>query len=301
MLLGRLFATLAYKTLALQVYDLQLDHWGIGRYKDESFQEMRARLEKPDGPVRKWALSEHNAFYDNSIKGVERLRLATAGPLPTVYYFTLSFHVTVPFPTEYPGWAPEAATKFPFSLLRFKEEFLRHFPFGGAIDWILEKGVWLIFKTCVDVGALSLWVVKEVAEKLLAGFGYDLILPAPGKYLPRSDVIPLMLPTVYAMGGQELSPAEKEILRGLNLTAAEKATLRDSDDWYLNDGIVNTASMDGPLGVEVHKIARFLDEHLGTEGSDTRGRYWHFGVNDKMDHADEIGVWIEGNTVSSFH
>ena len=127
-----------------------------------------------------------------------------------------------------------------------------------------------------------------MAQRFLRAFGYNLILPTPGKYLPRQDVIPLMLPTVYAMGGQDLSDDEKKIL-GPN-----------RGDWYLNDGIVNTASMNGPIGAEVFDIANFPTSEPGIRASEVRGRYWHFGVNDKMDHADEIGVWVERTTVSAF-
>ena len=129
-----------------------------------------------------------------------------------------------------------------------------------------------------------IWGTTEVAQRLIRGFGYDLILPAPGEYLPRQDVIPLMLPTVYAMGGQKLSGAEIKILGP------------DRGDWYLSDGIVNTASMNGPLGTDVSPISGFLQKTL----DERRGCYWHFGVTDKMDHADEIGVWVEETTVSVF-
>jgi hypothetical protein len=207
------------------VYDLQLDHWGIGRHGTESFQKMRERFESSDGPVRRWALSRHNAFYDNSIKGVSELPAGTRKPSAHIHYFTLSFHATVPFPTEYPDWGFEAAEKFPASMHDFAQAILKHIPIvGKPTDWVLSQTVfqplpfigdptkfilsklagtpgWFIFKSSVALRKLVLWGTSEVAQRLLRGFGYDLILPAPGKYLPRHDVIPLMLPTVYAMGG----------------------------------------------------------------------------------------------------
>jgi hypothetical protein len=291
-LLGRLFATLSYKVPALQTYDLQLDHWGIGRLGNECFQEMRARLESPNSPVRRWAFSRHNAFYDNSIKGVSELPKATAEPSAHIYYFTLSFHSTVPFPSTYPQWAPEAARTFPVTVLQFAHAVLQHIPvIGMPVDWLLTNLVgvsgWAVFSSIVRLRDLSLWVTTDVVQRLLQAFGYNLILPTPGKYLPRQDVIPLMLPTVYAMGGQDLSDEEKVIL-GPN-----------RGDWYLNDGIVNTASMNGPIGAEVFNIADFPTSEPDIRAITVRGRYWHFGVNDKMDHADEIGVWIERTTVSA--
>jgi hypothetical protein len=291
-LLGRLFATLSYKIPALQTYDLQLGHWGIGRVGNESFQDMRARLEDLNGPVRRWALSRHNAFYDNSIKGVSELPEATTKPSAHIYYFTLSFHATVPFPSAYPQWAPEAAGTFPISLLQFARAILQHIPIvGGLAERLLNNLVgvsgWAVFSASVRLRDLSLWVTVDVVQRLLRTFGYNLILPTPGKYLPRRDVIPLMLPTVYAMGGQDLSDDEKEIL-GPN-----------RGNWYLNDGIVNTASMNGPIGAEVFDITNFPTSEPDIRTSEARGRYWDFGVNDKMDHADEIGVWVERTTVSA--
>lgn len=285
---------MAYKDPALQVYDLQLGHWGIGRRGNESFQEMRARLEDIHGPVRKWALSRHNAFYDNSIKGVSELPKSTAEPSEHTYYFTLSFHSTVPFPLEYPEWGPQAAATFPASLLQFAGKILEHVPvIGGLTDRILHKlvgiGGWAIFSSSVKLRDLVFWGTTEVAQRLLQGIGYNITLPSPGKYLPRADVFAFMLPTVYAMGGQELSDEEETILG------------QNRGDWYLNDGIVNTASMNGPVGTKIFDIAGFPTSNQDIGGSKARGRYWDFGVNDKMDHADEIGVWIEHTTVSASH
>lgn len=160
---------------------------------------------------------------------------------------------------------------------------------GDPTQFLLSKLVgipgWYIFKASVVLRKLVTWGTSEVAQRLLNGFGYDLILPGPGTYRPRQDVIPLMLPTVYAMGGQQLSDAEIKILGP------------HRSDWYLNDGIVNTASMNGPLGTDVFPISGFLQKNTPDE---RRGCYWHFGVNGTMDHADEIGVWVEETTVSVF-
>ena len=251
---------------------------------------MRARFEERGGPVWKWALSKHNAFYDNSIKGVSELPPSTKTPSPHIHYFTLSFHATVPFPTNYPDWGRQAAEKFPVSIVEFARAILEHIPFlGKLVKRILDtlEGIvgWAIFSSNVTLRNLVTWGTAEVAQRLLNGIGYKLTLPGPGKYLPRNDVIPLMLPTVYAMGGQALSEEEKRILG---------PSFRK--DWYLNDGIVNTASMDGPVGTEVSSISDFLRGSNRT--TPAKGRYWDFGVTDKMDHADEIGVWVEADTVS---
>jgi hypothetical protein len=90
-----------------------------------------------------------------------------------------------------------------------------------------------------------------------------------------------MMSTVYAMGGQQLTDAQKAILGP------------DLEDWFQNDGVVNTPSMPGPRGC-VQSVSSLTDFDFGVPGR--RGIYWHLGVNDRMDHADEIGVFIERDT-----
>jgi len=55
--------------------------------------------------------------------------------------------------------------------------------------------------------------------------------------------------------------------------------------------------MRGPDDSVVRNISAFPVSSINSDG--VRGIYWHLGVNDRMDHADEIGVFIEENTVSS--
>jgi hypothetical protein len=60
--------------------------------------------------------------------------------------------------------------------------------------------------------------------------------------------------------------------------------------------------MDGPVGTEISSISsaflpKLTSNHVAA--APAKGRYWDFGVTDKMDHADEIGVWIEEDTVSA--
>jgi hypothetical protein len=178
---------------------------------------MRARFEEQGGPVWKWAFSKHNAFYDNSIKGVSELPPSTKTPSPHIHYFTLSFHATVPFPTSYPDWGRQAAEKFPVSIVEFARAILDHIPLLGKLakrilDTLEVIVGWAIFSSSVTLRNLVTWGTAEVAQRLLDGIGYKLTLPGPGKYLSRNDVILLMLPTVYAMGGQALSEEEKQIL-----------------------------------------------------------------------------------------
>ncbi|KAM6525877.1 hypothetical protein FALCPG4_011409 [Fusarium falciforme] len=83
------------------------------------------------------------------------------------------------------------------------------------------------------------------------------------------------------MGSQKITDKQRHIL-GPNL-----------GDWYRNDGVINTESMMGPEG-----YVKYISElqYFDFSAAGTRGFYWHLGVNDQMDHADQIGVFIEQGT-----
>lgn len=55
--------------------------------------------------------------------------------------------------------------------------------------------------------------------------------------------------------------------------------------------------MRGPSEDVVRPVSAFPIENINS--ADVRGVYWHMGTNDRMDHADEIGVFIDDDTVSS--
>ncbi|KAK6502740.1 hypothetical protein TWF481_007787 [Arthrobotrys musiformis] len=292
-LIARLFATISFRSPGQRDYDLQLDHWGICRDGNETFEEMRQRLESTSGPVSKWVHSNHNGLYDNSIKGVSDLHMRAETTSLSTYYFSLSFHSTVPFPSDWPPWTIDAIRSFPIPLVSFIREVLHSVPLINVGVWIIDrvlKGVvntagWAIIPRLINIRDLVRWVTKEVLNRLLSETDYKVTLPPPGKYLPRKDTLPLMAPFAYAIGGQDLTPEQKSIL-GPNL-----------GDWYQNDGIVNTESMRGPDDSVVRDIAAFPTSDINSDG--VRGIYWHFGVNDMMDHADEIGIFIEENTAQS--
>jgi hypothetical protein len=69
---------------------------------------MLIRLESNPGPVWKWLTSNNNALYDNSIEGVHNLSLKAVNTSAQIYYFSLSFHATVPFPQDWPAWGRDA-------------------------------------------------------------------------------------------------------------------------------------------------------------------------------------------------
>ncbi|OOF90744.1 hypothetical protein ASPCADRAFT_135028 [Aspergillus carbonarius ITEM 5010] len=137
-LLARLFATFSFNEPPARGYDLQLDHWSICRQDKETFQEMRQRLESIPGPVSKWYKSNNNAFYDNSIKGVNELHRNTRASSADTYYFSLSFHSTIPFPSDWPPWTLEAAKAFPIPLVNFIRRVLYSIPLVNIGAWLVE-------------------------------------------------------------------------------------------------------------------------------------------------------------------
>lgn len=58
------------------------------------------------------------------------------------------------------------------------------------------------------------------------------------------------------------------------------------EGYQRNDGVVNTRSMSGPVGV-IYGQAAFLGPGNTTRNMvGAKGRYWHLGENVTMDHAD---------------
>ncbi len=105
------------------------------------------------------------------------------------------------------------------------------------------------------------------------------------------DVLPLLLPTVYAMGA-------RDPLAQPRLESRKEIIGNNSVEWLLNDGVVNTISMRGPRGEDVIREVESDGFPLAeSSAADVRGKYWHFGTTDYLDHADEIGVWITEETV----
>jgi hypothetical protein len=289
-LVARFFAASSFYLPTRRTYDLQLDHWGIRRNAGETFQQMLARMEAQNGPVWKWLNSDNNALYDNSIEGVHKLTQRVPNQSDRIFYFSLSFHATDPFPEAWPAWSKDASQSFPIGLVNLWRTAVAFLPIlgvvGGVVEPILNTSAgigWDIFTATLPFRPFGEWVTQAVITRFLRDWGYDLVLPNPGRYVPRKDAIPIFLPSIYAMGSHELSQAQRDIL-GPNL-----------GDWLQNDGIVNTESMSGPDG-EVSAVDSLPDFDFRIAGK--RGIYWHLGTNNKMDHADEIGVFIEQNTAN---
>lgn len=312
--LSQIFATVSFTPPEQRAYDLQLDHWGICRQNLEPFHEMQERFMAPDGPVATWYKSKHTGFYDNSIKGVEDMNLvAVPATSSKIFYFSFSFSAIQEFPTKLPDWAQTTIAKFPFPGVSTVRGWATSFPPLKVPLWFSDTflappvhwAIWKVIYNLVSLPDLIGWITQSVAAAFLATTNYHVRLPAPGKYLPRDDIIPFMAPTCYGMASLALTAEQKTTL--LDLADGSEEEL---GDWFQNDGIVNTQSMKGPRSNVVKPIKDFPYQKLassrfaiangvgpGPASLNARGVYWHFGTNTRMDHADEIGVFIDEGTV----
>ncbi|PVH69107.1 alpha/beta-hydrolase, partial [Cadophora sp. DSE1049] len=299
---ARIFTTLSFSDPEDRAYDLQLDHWSICRHDDEPFLMMRRRLEAIDGPVRRWIRANQHSLADNSIVGVNSLHRLAPSPSADVLYFTLSFNATAPFPQTWRDLTSNEIASFPLPPFRLARKAFEWIPlldhlappfslghlapfFSLVVTTLVNTAGQAAVPTLLSVSQLLSWFTG-IANKYLTENGFN--IPRWGICLPRSDVLPLIMPSVRAMGGHRLTLAEEEILGS------------DRGNWYLNDGIVNTASMQGPLDPD-NKLIKGFSDFPGIEEDDARGIYWHLGVNNTMDHADEIGIFVLEDTVRAFH
>jgi hypothetical protein len=226
-----------------------------------------------------WQLNYHG-FYDNSIPGIARLNNFAGPPAPQIYYFTMSFCATDPFPQ----------TTLTAQQIN---SFIALFPLRRIYN---PLGVWgrvlappfsfaSRFPAFPRLQSFVAWFTN-VANAHLQQMNYFSQIPQPGSQVPRPDMLPLLSLFAYAMGGYNI---QLGALPGITPT-----------DYQLNDGIVNTRSMDGPIGGPIQNGAfpATAVTNAPVVGGE-RGKYWHLGQNVTMDHADQIGVFTDTNTVRS--
>jgi hypothetical protein len=228
---------------------------------------MRQRI----GPaVVKWFNGAVNGFNDINIVGADVLnRLTATNPRPPTYFLTMSFCATEPFLNR---------------TLTGQDirEFFHLFPLGGVADffglpWLISS--LLSLRNWLGVTP-PLWSVlawmTDIANRHLGALGHFPRIPRPGSQVPRSDMLPLLAPFAFAIGG-------------LNIP---------NQDRKPNDGIVNTMSMDGPDG-RVRDAREFAAELDPANLQTAQDHFWHFGSNATIDHADQLGVFTDAVTVSS--
>ncbi|KAK5994322.1 Lipase 1-like protein [Cladobotryum mycophilum] len=255
-----------------RIYDLHLDHWGFFRAPGQTYQAMRAQIAPI---VSLWWTRRVNGLFDNSITGVRNLDVFAPNPSLDIYYFTMSFSATTPFPDEtltaddINGWL----ALFP------GDQIWNPFGLWGHVVAPFQPLAAMLRALPASRAVLS-WITT-VANQHLKPLGYFSEIPQPGSQVPRSDMLPLIMYPAYAMGGRSILPVNA--LPGIS-----------SEDFQPNDGIVNTRSMDGPTTGPVES-GDFAAE-FAANPTNARGRYWHLGINSTMDHADEIGVFTDADT-----
>ncbi|KIW18249.1 hypothetical protein PV08_02537 [Exophiala spinifera] len=254
-----------------RIYDLCLDHWEFSRRPDETYQAMRDRI-APD--VRTWWTGRSNGLNDNSLRGAEALETFAPTASNQIYYFTMSFCATQPFPQA--NLTPQDINEF-LDMFHFHQVWN---PFGLLGHFFSPVQAFLSWVTVLPALYATLTWLTDVANRHLAQLGYFSQIPRPGSQIPRSDILPLMAFPAYSMAGRRID---------------ENAYPRiPSGEFQPNDGIVNTRSMDGPVAGPVDN--GFFPTALRAPGNTVKGKYWHLGKNSTIDHADEIGVFTDRRT-----
>jgi len=247
--------------------DLQLGHWGFTPNAGETFLTMYNRLATN---ILAWWNSDDNGIKDNGITGINRLNTDFT-PLASqdIYYFTMSFDATRPFPQ-----------------LNLSGNDLREIPLHPVVSslkgipWVADAAALAsavsheIFSSFpgnpsdVDIAKWAVKVINNRASEL----GYQFRLPSPGGRIPRADMLPIL--SIFSLG-----------MSGVN------APFGPSEQ---NDGVVDTVSMRGPANTQIQDAVIFNTAAITAN----RGVYWDFGVTEGIDHADQVGVFTVDSTVS---
>ncbi|KAK4444437.1 hypothetical protein QBC34DRAFT_474914 [Podospora aff. communis PSN243] len=261
-----LVTSLSFAPRNARIYDLGLDHWGFTRAStQETYLQMRDRIAPA---VLAWWHGPVNGLHDNSLSGVAALNALTARSSPSssqTYLFTMAFCAT---------------TRFPDRTLSRQDiqEFFNLFPAGELAGLfgiphfaskLLNFANWA--KIAPPVVNVLGWATR-VARRQLREMGYFSQIPMPGEQIPRADMLLALAPFAYGMGGVAVAGDGQGV-------------------WGRNDGIVNTASMDGPEGWVRPAEEGFVDEV--SVGGGKGGWWWYFGENETVDHADQIGVFTD--------
>ncbi|KAL2022642.1 hypothetical protein VTK56DRAFT_4986 [Thermocarpiscus australiensis] len=246
--------------------DLQLDQWGFTPLAGETFLGMYNRL-KAD--INAWWSSNDNAVKDNGVAGVARLNADFSPTASThTYYFTMSFDATRPFPKEY--LSGQDLKQLPVHPLLSLGGLAFPGPFNLTAEFI--SGAFNLGReipgTPSDV-AYARWAV-ELANNHLRTLGYQIRLPSPGGRIPRADMLPVL--SIFSLGMSGMSEAS-----GLS---------------EQNDGVVDTSSMRAPENAPAGDIDVFNTAAMATN----KGTYWHLGLTEGVDHADEVGVFTDPAT-----
>jgi hypothetical protein len=117
--------------------------------------------------------------------------------------------------------------------------------------------------------AYAKWAVGFFNDHL-GKLGYQIKIPSPGGRIPRDDMLPAL--SIFSVGMSGMSGLSER-----------------------NDGVVDTASMRAPANQPVQDIKTFNRAAIPRN----RGVYWDLGLTEGVDHADEVGVFTDPDTVST--
>ncbi|KAF8533169.1 Alpha/Beta hydrolase protein [Trichophaea hybrida] len=201
-------------------------------------------------------------------------------PLPDEDFLTMSLRLTSPggplqqwFQNNHNGFYDNsiAGVAALNAIVGPPAENVYYFTFScGATLSTIPKGV---------LGRLTNKVLGFIPQGVIKPPHHALQLGSPGSQLPRADMFPAFSIFGYVMGGYQLTIEQKSILACRSV------------DMQQNDGIVNTASMQGPRGSVIEDVD-------ATVVTLNRGRFYHMGTNDAMDHADAIGIVVDTELIS---
>ncbi len=250
--------------------DLQLGHWGFTPRPNEGFLVMHNRL-KDD--ITAWWNGDFNAVKDNGPGGIDRMNTDfRPRASEQTYHFTMSFDATRPFPREYVSH--DDVKRVPLHPL------LSVFGiFAAPATFVLNVGrdvASIIPGTPSDLQYAN-WAVG-VANDHLGKLDYQFTVPRIGWRIPRSDMLPIL--AIFSAG-----------MSGVDAEAGGTGK---------NDGVVDTASMQGPKICPNNPI-KSIDEFDTAAVERNKGVYWDLGLTEGIDHADQVGVFTDDATVRVLH
>jgi hypothetical protein len=226
--------------------------------------------------IQNWWTSNNNAVKDNGGGGIDRLNAHFSPHVSAnTYYFTMSFDATRPFPQEHlSGQDLENLPMHPlvsFWGIGFPGPFNISANAAAGTANIARDIARIIPGSPSDI-AYAKWVV-ELANNHLSALGYQIRLPSPGSRIPLADMLPAL--SIFSLGMSGMS-------RSLGLSEQ-------------NDGVVDTSSMRAPALEPVQDIHTFNSTFIPAN----QGVYWDLGLTEGIDHADQVGVFTDPNTVST--
>lgn len=103
-------------------------------------------------------------------------------------------------------------------------------------------------------------------------------LPIVSNHIPKLTMLPLLFPMAAMMGSWK----------------TDDGTVDINGDWYENDGVVNTISMNGPKLGSSDEIVNFNENNI-------QPGVWNYMGKLNWDHMQVVGLYSDWNEVKSFY